>query len=150
QAGPALVRTLFGDANPSGRLTVTFPRTVGQEPLYYNALNTGRPLDTIDQPLAADFSNRYFSRYIDEKNSPLYPFGHGLSYSTFRYSPVKVNVPRIAASALNGGTAVITASAEISNTGSRPGVETAQLYIRLRGTSVARPVHELKGFERVQ
>jgi beta-glucosidase len=150
QAGPALVRTLFGDANPSGRLTVSFPRAVGQEPLYYNALNTGRPLATADEPLDPNFGNRYFSRYIDEKNSPLYPFGHGLSYTTFRYSSIKVSASRVAASALNKAETSITVSSEISNVGSRPGTETAQLYIRLRGTSVARPVRELKGFERVR
>ena len=149
QAGPALVSTLFGDANPSGRLTVTFPRTVGQEPLFYDALNTGRPLASLDEPLDPNFGNRYFSRYIDEKNSPLYPFGHGLSYTNFRYSEVKVSPSSVSASALNKGGASITASVEISNVGSRPGTETSQLYIRLRGTSVARPVRELKGFERV-
>lgn len=150
QAGPALVRTLFGDVNPSGRLTVSFPRSVGQEPLYYNALNTGRPMATPDDPLDPNFGNRYFSRYIDEKNSPLFPFGFGFSYTTFRYRQVQVGTNRVAASALNMGKAFLTASAEISNTGQRAGVETAQLYIRLRGTSVARPVRELKGFERVR
>jgi beta-glucosidase len=149
QAGPALVRTLFGEANPSGRLTVSFARSVGQEPLYYNALNTGRPLATADEPLEPNFGNRYFSRYIDEKNSPLFPFGYGLSYTTFGYSDVKVSASAASASALNRGQGSITASADITNTGSRAGIETVQLYIRLRGTSVARPVRELKGFERV-
>ncbi len=150
EAGPALVRTLLGDENPSGRLTVSFPRTVGQEPLYYNALNTGRPLATPDEPLDPQFGNRYFSRYIDQKNSPLFPFGHGLSYTTFRYSDLQVSAARVPASALNRDNATIAVSAEISNTGSRPGTETAQLYIRLRGTSVARPIRELKGFQRVE
>ncbi len=149
QAGPALVHTIFGDVNPAGRLTVSFPRSVGQEPLYYNALNTGRPPVTPDEPLAADFGNRYSSRYIDEKNSPLYPFGFGLSYTEFRYGKVQVDARRVSASALNTGTAFVTARADVTNIGSRAGVETAQLYIRLRGTSVARPVRELKGFERV-
>jgi beta-glucosidase len=149
QAGPALVRTLFGDAIPSGRLTVSFPRSVGQEPLYYNALSTGRPMANPDEPIAPNFGNRYFSRYIDEKNSPLYPFGHGLSYTTFRYGNVQISAASVSASALNDGSASLTLSSTISNTGSRPGTETAQLYIRLRGTSVARPVRELKGYSRV-
>ncbi|MCU1257688.1 MAG: Periplasmic beta-glucosidase, partial [Bryobacterales bacterium] len=150
EAGPALVRTLFGDANPSGRLTVSYPRSVGQEPLYYNALSTGRPLAKPDEPLDANFGNRYFSRYIDEKNSPLFPFGYGLSYTTFGYSDVKVSASTASAAALNLGQGSIVASAEITNTGGRAGVETIQLYIRLRGTSVARPVRELKGYQRVK
>jgi len=149
EAGPALVRILFGDANPAGRLTASFPRAVGQEPIYYNALSTGRPLASPDEPLAPDFGNRYFSRYIDEKASPLYPFGYGLSYTTFHYSNIHVSASKISASALNRGGSSLTVSADVSNMGARAGIETAQLYIRLRGTSVARPVRELKGFERV-
>ena len=149
EAGPALVRTLFGDANPSGRLTVSFPRSVGQEPIYYNALNTGRPMDTLDEPIDPEFKNRYFSRYIDQKNSPLYVFGHGLSYTKFAYSSVSVSAKSLSAEALNQGAGALTVSATVSNEGSRAGVETAQLYIRLRGTSVARPVRELKGFARL-
>ncbi len=150
QAGPAITRALFGDINPSGRLTVSYPRSAGQEPIYYNALNTGRPLATPDEPLQADFGNRYFSRYIDEKNTPLFPFGFGLSYTRFAYSPVKVSAASASAAALNHGRGTLVASAEIRNTGNRAGIETAQLYIRLRGTSIARPVRELKGFERVR
>jgi beta-glucosidase len=150
QAGPAVVRALFGDVNPSGRLTVSYPRSVGQEPIYYNALNTGRPLAEIDEPLNPNFQNRYFSRYIDEKNSPQFPFGYGLSYTTFGYSAVKVSAPAVSASALNNGQGSIVAYATVTNKGSRAGVETVQLYIRLRGTSIARPVRELKGFERVK
>src|SRR5208337_141803 len=89
QAGPALVRTLFGEANPSGKLTASFPRSVGQEPLYYNALNTGRPAEDIDlthRPRTA--AERFRSRYMDEPNSPLFPFGYGLSYTRFTYSPL--------------------------------------------------------------
>jgi beta-glucosidase len=149
QAGPALVRTLFGDSNPSGRLTVSFPRSVGQEPIYYNALNTGRPMSHPDEPIDANFGNRYFSRYIDEKNSPLYPFGYGLSYTKFAYSDVQLSHSTISAAALNRNQASLTISATITNTGSRPGTETAQLYIRLRGTSVVRPIRELEGFTRV-
>src|SRR5207244_4977078 len=89
EAGPAVVRTLFGEANPSGRLTVTFPRSVGQEPLYYNALNTGRPGEGIDLTHPPrNPGERYHSPYIDEPNAPLFPFGHGLAYTRFAYSPL--------------------------------------------------------------
>ena len=119
QAGPALVRTLFGDVNPSGHLTVSFPRAVGQEPLYYNALGTGRPappsLDLSKPPQG--FAGRWFSRYIDEQNSPLFPFGHGLSYTEFQYSPVTVGAASISAAALNQRGATLTVSADVSNTG---------------------------------
>jgi beta-glucosidase len=152
QAGPALVRTLFGDVSPSGHLTVSFPRSVGQEPLYYNALSTGRPapasLDLSKPP--KDFAGRWVSRYIDEQNSPLFPFGHGLSYTEFQYSPVTVSAASISAADVNERGATLTLSADVSNTGKRPGTEVVQLYIRLRGTSVARPVRELKGFRRVE
>ncbi|PYV23462.1 MAG: beta-glucosidase, partial [Acidobacteria bacterium] len=155
EAGPAMVRTLFGDANPSGRLTVTFPRAVGQEPLYYNALNTGRPAEGIDlthPPRNA--GERYHSRYIDELNTPLFPFGYGLSYTRFTYSPLTLSATRLSARALNSAPsgerpAPLRVSAEVKNTGDRAGEEVVQLYIRERGTSVARPVRELKGFERV-
>jgi beta-glucosidase len=150
QAGPAIVRTLFGDTGPSGRLTVSIPRSVGQVPVYYNALNTGRPReDSIGLGLAkAD--PRYVSSYIDESAAPLYPFGRGLTYTSFSYSPVRVSSETVSAAALNRREAELMASAEVRNTGAREGTETVQLYIRLRGTSVARPVRELKGFQRVQ
>ncbi len=151
QAGPALVRTLFGDANPSGHLTVSFPRSVGQEPLYYNALATGRPvppsIDLSKPPTG--FQGRWLSRYIDEQNSALYPFGHGLSYTEFTYSAVSLSAPSISAAALNQRGARLMVSAEVRNTGRRAGTDVVQLYIRLRGTSVARPVRELRGFQRV-
>ena len=149
QAGPALVRTLYGESNPSGKLVVSWPRSVGQEPLYYNALNTGRPAD--------DNKDKYLSRYIDEENSPQFPFGYGLSYSSFRYSSTEISAKRLKASALtselNRSTgppaAALTASAQVTNTGSRAGEEVVQLYVRLRGTSVVQPVRALKGFQRV-
>jgi beta-glucosidase len=151
QAGPALVRTLFGEANPSGKLTVSFPRTVGQEPLYYNALNTGRPAEGIDlthRPRTA--AERFCSRYMDEPNSPLFPFGYGLSYTRFTYSPLRFNQTTLSARALNAGQAEpLRVSAEVKNTGDRAGEEIVQLYIRQQGTSVARPVRELKGFRRI-
>jgi len=148
QAGPALVRTLFGESNPSGKLVVSWPRSVGQEPLYYNALNTGRPPDLPDS------DSKYVSRYLDEQNSPQFPFGYGLSYTSFRYGPTEIGGKQLKASALNTGLhggkdAVLTVTASVTNTGQRAGEEVVQLYIRLQGTSVAQPVRALKGFERV-
>jgi len=150
QAGPALERVLFGDADPSGRLSVTVPRSVGQVPLYYNSLNTGRPrADPIG--LGAEKADPYYvTGYIDQTNTPLYPFGHGLTYTTFGYSAVRVSASSISARAINEGRAHLDVSAEIENQGARAGTETVQLYIRMRGTSVARPVRELKGFRREQ
>jgi beta-glucosidase len=158
QAGPALVRTLYGESNPSGRLVVSWPRSVGQEPLYYNALNTGRPADKTDltkPPGGSD--DTYVSRYIDERTDPQFPFGHGLSYTTFRYGSTEISGNQLKASELTTDlynstdrrTAALTASAEVTNTGSRPGEEVVQLYVRLNGTSVAQPVRALKGFQRV-
>ena len=158
QAGPALVRTLFGDANPSGRLVVSWPRSVGQEPLYYDVLNTGRPADKHDltrPPRNGD--EKFVSRYIDEQNSPQFPFGFGLSYTTYRYENPTIDKATLSAKDLNNElhaseratSAVLNVSAEITNTGARPGEETAQLYLRLQGTSVALPVRTLVGFQRV-
>ena len=139
QAGPALVRTLYGDVNPSGKLTATFPRSVGQEPLYYNSFNTGRP---------APGSDRYVTGYIDEANTPQFPFGWGLSYTKFEYSPTAITLQTASAAELNR-TDAITVEATVTNTGPRDGTEIVQLYIRQRGTSVVRPVRELKGFEKI-
>ena len=158
QAGPALVRTLYGESNPSGKLVVSWPRSVGQEPLYYNALNTGRPAQKAEDAKApADSDDKWVSRYIDEQNSPQFPFGHGLSYSIFSYGPTEVSARQLKASKLmselygsrGSPTTTLTTSAQITNTGSRPGEEVVQLYVRLRGTSVAQPVRALKGFQRV-
>lgn len=150
QAGPALVRTLFGDVSPSGKLTTSFPRAVGQEPLYYNALNTGRPANKIDLThFPTNNQEKYVSRYVDERNSPLFPFGFGLSYTTFQYSPTALSASSASAAALNTGSQSIRVSAEVKNAGSRQADEIVQLYIRQRGTSVARPVRELKGFRRI-
>src|ERR1022692_1541146 len=143
------VRTLFGDAEPAGRLTVSVPRSVGQVPIYYNHLNTGRPrVDPIG--LGATKPDPYFvTGYIDQENTPLYPFGYGLTYTSFSYSPAHVSAATLSSKDINLGKARLAVSAEVRNTGNREGTETAQLYIRLRGTSVARPVRELKGFQRV-
>jgi beta-glucosidase len=150
EAGPALVATLFGESNPSGHLTASFPRSVGQEPLYYNALSTGRPTNKVDlthPPRNSD--EKYHSRYIDEQNAPLYPFGYGLSYSTFEFSAPQLSATTASAAALNNNEAGIRVTGTVKNTSSRPGDAVVQLYIRQRGTSVARPVRELKGFQKV-
>ena len=156
-AGPALVRTLFGDVNPSGKLVVTWPRAVGQEPLYYNSLGTGRPPGDIDLTRPpSDVASRYLSRYTDEQNTPQFPFGYGGSYTSFKYGPTTVSTQRLSVATLNQGlsagakaTTAVTAEADVTNTGSRPGEEVVQLYIRLQGTSVAEPVRMLKGFQTV-
>lgn len=153
EAGNAVVNTLFGQANPSGKLTASFPRAVGQEPLYYNYLSTGRPApDNVDlSRLPRTGEEKYLSRYLDEQNAPLYPFGYGLSYSTFSYSQPKLSAASTSAAALNAskGGSAIHVTAEVKNTSSRAGEEIVQLYIGQRGTSVARPVRELKGFRKV-
>jgi beta-glucosidase len=159
QAGPALVRTLFGDANPTGRLVVTWPRAVGQEPLYYNALDTGRPAGDADLTKPPyEGTTKYISRYIDEQNSPQFPFGYGLSYATFTYSATQVSAKELSAKNLNGvlsanakaGKSVLQVSADVTNSGSRSGEETVQIYIRLQGTSVAEPVRALRGFQKIR
>ena len=112
EAGPALVRTLYGDSNPSGRLTASFPRAVGQEPLYYNQLNTGRPLPPGFNSSATGPRAKYLSRYIDQENTPLYPFGFGLSYTNFSYGPVVLEASTYAATELNAGDARIKVRAK--------------------------------------
>ncbi|MFN6934604.1 MAG: glycoside hydrolase family 3 C-terminal domain-containing protein, partial [Tsuneonella sp.] len=135
--GHAVADVLFGDYNPSGKLPITFPRNVGQAPIHYDMKNTGRPIE-LGEPGA-----KYVSRYLDTPNTPLYPFGYGLSYTTFGYSPASLN----AASMGPGGS--IEASATITNTGARAGEEVVQLYVQDVVGSVTRPVQELKGFEKV-
>src|SRR6202011_3014308 len=100
--GPALARTLFGEVNPSGKLVVSWPRTVGQEPLYYNALSTGRPPGKVDLTRPpTDVESKYVSRYIDEQNSPQFPFGYGGSYTTFGYGPTEISKTNLSATKLN-------------------------------------------------
>jgi beta-glucosidase len=156
EGGPALARTLFGDVNPSGKLVVSWPRSVGQEPLYYNHLNTGRPAGDVDLTKPpADIASRYVSRYIDEQNTPQLPFGYGGSYTTFSYGATNISSKRLTATELNknlhapGAAAVTTAETTVTNTGPRAANEVVELYIRLRGTSVAEPVRALKGFQTV-
>ena len=153
--GSAVARTLFGEVNPSGKLVVSWPRIVGQQPLYYNALNTGRPTGNVDlnhPPATAD--DRYLSRYIDEQNSPQFPFGYGAAYTSFGYGMTTVSKSKLRAATLNqnlkaNSEAVVRVAADVSNTGPRPGEEVVEFYIRLRGTSTAQPVRALKGFRRV-
>ena len=134
ESGNAIADILFGDVNPGAKLPVTFPRTVGQVPMYYNYMNTGRPPEA---------ENRYTSKYIDSPWTPLFPFGYGLSYTTFKISNLQLSAPRISA---NGK---LTVSVEVENTGKRAGDEVVQLYIRDLVASMTRPVKELKGFQRV-
>ena len=138
EAGNAIADIIFGDATPTGKLTATFPRSVGQIPIYYNHKNTGRP----SLPTNAD--DRYKSRYVDLPDTPLYPFGYGLSYTTFEYSDLKLSKKEI------GKSETLTVSVTIKNTGKRKGVETAQLYIRQLVGTFTRPVRELKGFQKVE
>jgi beta-glucosidase len=158
ETGPALARTLFGESNPSGKLVVSWPRSVGQEPLYYKALSTGRPPGKIDLTHPpTDVESKYVSRYIDEQNSPQFPFGYGGSYTTFGYGPTEISTTRLSAAELNRNLSgkmstreALTVEATVSNTGSRAGEELVQLYVRLQGTSTAQPIRALKGFQRVE
>ncbi|MDQ2938328.1 MAG: beta-glucosidase BglX [Acidobacteriota bacterium] len=134
EAGNAIADILFGDVNPGGKLPVTFPRTVGQVPIYYNHMNTGRPPEA---------NNRYTSKYLDVPWTPLFPFGYGLSYTQFKITNLQLSEQRIKS---NG---TLTASVEVENVGKRAGDEVVQLYIRDVAASMTRPVKELKGFQRV-
>jgi beta-glucosidase len=134
QGGHAIADVLFGDYNPSGKLPVTFPRNVGQVPLFYNPKNTGRPMNPND---------KYTSKYLDVPNTPQWPFGFGLSYTTFEYSDLKTDKKEFDRSE------TVTISVKITNTGRYDGEETAQLYVRDLVGSVTRPVRELKGFQKV-
>ncbi len=133
ESGPALAGVVFGDVSPSGKLPVTFPRAVGQIPIYYNHTNTGRPAS----------ADKYTSKYTDLPSSPLFPFGYGLSYTSFEYKDLKLSAPSIAA----GGT--LNVSVTVTNTGAREGTDVAQLYVHDEVASVTRPVRALAGFRRV-
>ena len=139
EAGDAIADVLFGDAAPGGRLTVTMPQALGQVPLYYNHLNTGRPVEK-----GVDKYRKYASNYLEVRNEPLYPFGYGLTYTTFAYSDFRLN----SGTMLTDGT--VEASVVVSNTGQRDGDEVVQLYVHQQAASVARPVKELKGFQRIR
>jgi len=151
EAGHALVNILDGDASPSGKLPMSFPRAVGQEPLYYNQLPTGRPPTGIDLSKPPVGEERFFSRYLDLPNSALYPFGFGLSYSSFSYHDVKVSKSAIqlAQALANRATPLLEATATVTNTGSRAATEVVQCYVRNLGASIEQPVRSLKGFQRI-
>ena len=137
EGGNAVVRTLLGESSPSGKLSMCFPYCVGQLPIHYNHLNTGRPYH------GDCHAGRFGSKYQDIPNEPLYPFGYGLSYTAFDYSPIRLS----ADSMTKQGS--VTASVTVTNTGDQPGTETVQMYLRDLAASVARPVRMLKGFQKV-
>jgi len=134
EAGNAIASILFGDYNPSGKLTTTFPISVGQIPLYYNHKNTGRPMDP---------KNKFTSKYLDISNDPVYPFGYGMSYTTFEYSDIKLSKTQLK------GDEKLTASFTLTNNGKMAGEEVVQLYIQQPAASISRPVMELKNFKKV-
>jgi beta-glucosidase len=150
-AGPALADVLFGDVNPSGKLPASLPRAAGQEPLYYAQLPTGRPAHGDLDHMPRNAAEKFVSRYMDEPNSALFPFGWGLSYTRFSYSQPTVSrseapLREVVAS---GHNSVTTVGVDVKNTGSVAGTEVVQLYIRNTEASVEQPVRELKGFARV-
>ena len=134
EAGNAIADALFGDCNPGGKLTTSFPRSVGQVPIYYGHKNTGRPPSDTD---------KYTSRYLDSSDTPLFPFGFGLSYSQFEYRNLKLSADKMR----RDGS--IKVSADVTNVSLREGDEIVQLYIRGLVASTTRPVKELKGFQRI-
>jgi beta-glucosidase len=140
RAGRAIADILFGAVSPSGKLTATWPRTEGQIPIYYAHKNTGRPMESAG---TTQFFEPFKSRYVDAPNEPLFPFGYGLSYTTFEYRDLRVETPVV------GIDETLVVSAVIQNTGARAGAEVAQLYVRDLVGSVTRPVRELKGFQRI-
>jgi beta-glucosidase len=152
EAGNAVADVLFGDVAPSGKLTMSFPRAVGQEPLYYDQFPTGRPPGDADLAKPPSRDTAFISRYIDVPNDALYAFGHGLSYTTFGYSDVQVsraNIP-LAEAKSAGANDLVTVSATVTNTGQRAGTEVVQLYVRNLGASIEQPIRSLKGFQRVE
>ena len=137
EAAYSIADVLFGDVNPSGKLTMSFPKNVGQIPIYYDHKNTGRPLDE------GGWFMKFRSNYLDVDNDPVYPFGYGLSYTTFEYGPVELSAP-----SMKAGSSLI-ASVKVTNTGSVAGKEVVQMYLRDVVASSSRPVRELKGFEKI-
>ena len=137
EAGNAVADLLFGEVNPSGKLTTSFPVAVGQIPVYHSMLNTGRPYEKGKR-------RKFLSNYLDIPNEPLYPFGYGLSYTTFEYGE-----PSISSTEMKPGGKVVV-SVSVKNTGGRAGEEVVQLYLRDVVGSISRPVKELKGFEKVE
>ena len=141
EAGHAIADVLFGKVNPSGKLPVTFPRSLGQVPIYYNHKNTGRPL-SAEKTDKCEY-DRFRANYMDECNTPLYPFGYGLSYTSFTYSDMSVSNTN------PKGNQTVQVSVNLKNSGNYDGAEVVQLYIRDLVGSITRPVKELKGFQKV-
>ncbi|UCS91574.1 beta-glucosidase BglX [Echinicola marina] len=137
EAGDAIADVLFGDVNPSGKLTATFPQNTGQIPIYYNHKNTGRPLPE------GQWFQKFRSNYLDVSNEPLYPFGYGLSYTTFEYGDLNISNKELS------GNESLTASIQLTNSGQYDGAEVVQLYVRDMVGTITRPVKELKGFQKV-
>jgi beta-glucosidase len=137
EAGHAIADVLFGTVNPSGKLSATWPQNVGQIPLFYNHKNTGRPL------APGTWFQKFQSNYLDIPNEPLFPFGYGLSYTTFTYGDLKISKEQLS------GEDTLTVSVDLTNAGPYDGAEVVQLYIRDLVGSVTRPVKELKGFRKV-
>ena len=137
EGGDAIADILYGDVNPSGRLSMSFPFSVGQVPIYYNHFNTGRPKTTVG------FQEAYVSQYLDIPNEPLFPFGYGLSYTTFAYGEVQMSRSQVTVEK------PITLSVEVTNTGDMAGEEVVQLYVKDHSGEVVRPVKELKGFNKI-
>ena len=137
EAGAAIADVLFGNVNPSGKLTTSFPQNIGQVPIYYAHKNTGRPLGE------GKWFEKFRSNYLDVSNDPLYPFGYGLSYTNFNYSDVKLSATSLK------GNQTLTASVTVTNSGAMAGKEVVQLYIRDLAGSITRPVKELKGFQKI-
>jgi beta-glucosidase len=137
EAGDAIADVLFGEVNPSGKLTSTFPQNTGQIPIYYNHKNTGRPLPE------GEWFQKFRSNYLDIPNEPLYPFGYGLSYTEFEYGNLTLNSHELQ------GDQILTASVSLTNKGDHDGAEVIQLYVRDLVGSITRPVKELKGFQKI-
>jgi len=151
EAGTAIADVLYGDVSPSGKLPMSFPWTVGQEPLYYNHFPTGRPATGIDLMLPPGPDSRYVSRYIDAPNAALFPFGYGLSYTRFTYGAVSLSrhsIPLHEANIQNTRD-LVTATSLVTNAGDRTATEVVQCYVRNIGASIEQPVRSLKGFQRV-
>lgn len=143
EAGLAIADVLFGEVNPSGKLTTSFPQNIGQIPLYYNHKNTGRPL------AEGQWFQKFRSNYLDVSNDPLYPFGYGLSYTTFSYGDVRLSSKTLHKGKPSAVPEALTASVTVTNTGAREGKEVVQLYLRQLVGSNTRPVKELKGFQKI-
>ncbi len=152
EAGSAIINVLYGDVSPGGKLPMSFPRAVGQEPLYYNQFPTGRPTYGADLSKPPNGDTRFISRYIDVPNDALFPFGYGLSYTTFEYSSVAVSRPSVPLSEAksSGDRKLISATTTVKNTGNRTATEIVECYVRNLGASLEQPVRSLEGFTRVK